>query len=407
VLQGPPGGCSLDPGLRVGARPGPETAGQVGRLGIGERTVSWLRSGVIDLNPLSIEGDLRSPETPESPTVPAGWSRLSLAAAIFAVPSFLLVLLLPGWLFQRLVSFEMEGVGPIFLTLFIAVWAGFVGGILGGLGVRRLRGPEPGRRGRAWAFLASSGTRALLMVVAGALGSVVLGRGGDDAPDPEFLLSRWIAGFSATLLVAGLYLRARLRALGTARTGRGWWVFAGGMLLHLGLIAALPVSLFQAFATFRPEVVRGGGQNRRFEGPKVPGWYAQRSVKLIPPAGSPRVTLSLRWWQAGEPRELGRREVIGPEPIPLDWHLVEGPEADAKLSLRWMGTGKTPEATWPLELPTGVDLTPVPGPTRLRLDGVQKTNLWLFQDFDQAHAPAPGARPARAVELVIESAPSS
>ena len=343
---------------------------------------------------------------PESPPAASRWSRLALAATIFALPSFLLVLLLPGWLFQRLVAFEMEGVGPVFLTLFIAVWVGFLGGILGGLGVRRLRGPEPARRGRGWAFFASSGSRALLMVIAGALGSVVLGRGGEDGPDPEFLLPRWIAGFGATLLVAALYLRARLRALRTTHTGRGWWVFAGGMLLHLGLIAALPVSLFQAFATFRPEVVRGGGQNRRYEGPKVPGWYAQRSVKLVPPAGSSTVTVSLRWWESGQPREVARREITGGDTIALEWHLLEGPEANSKLSLRWMGTGKTAEATWPLELPPGVDLTPAPGPTSMRLASGQKTNLWIFQDFDQVHPEGPEARSARAADILIESRPS-
>jgi len=339
---------------------------------------------------------------PVPPTGPRRWSKLAIAAGLFGLPSSILVLVLPGWLFQRLVAFEMEGVGPVFGTLFVAVWAGFVGGILGGLGVRRHQGPEPLRRGRAGAFLASTGSRALLMVVAGALGSVVLGRGEEPAGEPEFLWPRRIAGLAATLLVVGLYLRARHRALGRARAGRGWWVFAGGILLHLLLIAALPVSFFQAFATFRPEVVRGGGQNRRYEGPREPGSYAQRPLRLVVPEGV-RVRWILRLWEGGTPRELDRWEVDGQTVVPLEWFLLEDPANPGELRLRQAGPSASHQRSWPVGLPTGADLAPVIEPATLRIQGGSKTNLWLFQDFSDSVPLGPEARPARAIELRVES----
>lgn len=317
----------------------------------------------------------------------------------------ILVLLLPGWLFQRMVGFQMEGVGPFFAALFIGVWVGFLGSVFGGLGVRRLQGPAPDRRGRAWAVLSTAGARALLMVVTGALGSVVLGRGGEDGGDSEFLLPRWIAGFAATLLLATTYLRARIRAARRVRRGRGWWVFGGGMLLHLLLIAALPVSWFQAFVTFRPEVVRGGGQNRRYEGPKEPGLYAQRDLRLNLPERT-RATLVLRRWDAGTPKELDRREVIGGAPVPVEVRLFEEPSKDKALSLRWSQPAKASETTWPLALPPKSDLIPLVEPRSIRLGVGLKTNLWLFQDFDQVLPLPSSARPDHAVELLVETAPA-
>ena len=153
-------------------------------------------------------------------------------------------------------AMDMDGLGPVVLTLFAAVWVGFIGSIFGGLALRRLQGPEPERRGRAWALFATAGIRGLLMVIGGTLGSVVLGRGGEEGGDPEFFKSRWIAGLALTLLLSGVYLRSRRRGVQKPRRGRGWWAFAGGLLLHLVLIAALPVSMFQAWVTFHPEIVR-------------------------------------------------------------------------------------------------------------------------------------------------------
>lgn len=338
------------------------------------------------------------------------WSRLSLIAAVLALPSLVLVLLLPGWLFQRMLTFEMEGIGPVFLALFIAVWTGFMGGIFGGLAMRRLQGPEPERRGRAWAVLATAGSRGLLMVVAGALGSVVLGRGGIEGGDPEFLLPRWVAGFAATLLAAGTYLRIRTRSARQARKGRGWWIFAGGILLHLLLIAALPFSLFQAFVTFRPEIVRGGGQNRRYEGPIEPGLFAQRDLRLfLPEQGKVRVVLRL--WEDGKPRELGRREIEGSaQGTPLEWRLVEGtaqtrgPKTQG-LILRWSQPAGPAEEIQPLGLPDSVDLVPVIEPRIVRLSPGMKTNLWIFQDFDQTRPMSAVERPHRAIEAFLESVP--
>lgn len=322
---------------------------------------------------------------------------------MLAVPSFFLVLILPGWLFQRMVAFEMQDLGPVFLALFIAVWTGFLGAVFGGLAVRRLQGPDPGKRGRGWAVLATAGSRGLLMVVGGALGSVVLGRGGVEGGDPEFLLPRWIAGFAATLLLAGTYVRHRIRGARKPRKGRGWWAFGGGLLMHLVLIAALPVSLFQAFVTFRPEVVRGGGQNRRYEGPKQPGLYAQRELRLER-SDSGKTTVVVRIWQDGKARELGRREVTGA--AVLEWLLIV-PSGDSKaLALRWSQPAAPTPEEWPLALPGGADLAPVLEPRILTIEPGSRTRLWLFQDFDRSTPWPPEATPDRAVEVLLEAGPA-
>lgn len=323
-----------------------------------------------------------------------------MIAGVLSVPSFALVLVLPGWLFQRMVSFEMEGIGPVFVTLLAAVWAGFVGGIFGGLAVRRLQGTDPGSKGRGWAVFATTGSRGLLMVVGGALGSVVLGRGGVEDGDPEFLLPRWIAGFAVTLWLAGAYVRSRIRRVRKPRTGRGWWVFGGGLLLHLLLIAALPVSLFQAFVTFRPEVVRGGGQNRRYEGPSRPGLYAQRELRLGP-ADSVKTTVVVRWWEKGKPRELARREV--PAAATLEWLLIAAPGDSNRVTLRWSQPATPTPQEWPLELPAGADLAPVLEPRIIILRPGDRTGLWIFQDFDRPTPMAPDATPERAVEVILEA----
>ena len=113
------------------------------------------------------------------------WSRLSLIAAVLSVPAFGILLITPGWLFQRLMAMDMNGLGPVVLTLFAAVWVGFIGAIFGGLALRRLQGPEPERRGRAWALFATAGIRGLLMVIGGTLGSVVLGRDDESEGTPH------------------------------------------------------------------------------------------------------------------------------------------------------------------------------------------------------------------------------
>ena len=296
----------------------------------------------------------------------------------------------------------MEDLGPVFLTLLVAVWTGFLGAIFGGLAVRRLQGQDPGKRGRGWAVLATAGSRGLLMVVAGSLGSVILGRGGVEGGDPEFLLPRWIAGFAATLLLAGAYVRSRIRGARKPRKGRGWWAFGGGLLMHLLLIAALPVSLFQAFVTFRPEVVRGGGQNRRYEGPKQPGLFAQRELRLER-TDSGKTTVIVRFWENGKARELGRREVTGA--TVLEWLLI-APSGDAKaMTLRWSRPAAPTAEEWPLALPAGTDLAPVLEPRILRIQPGGRTRLWLFQDFDRTTPWPLDATPDRAVEVVVEAAP--
>ena len=328
------------------------------------------------------------------------WSRLSLIAAVLSVPAFGILLITPGWLFQRLMAMDMNGLGPVFLTLFVAVWVGFIGSIFGGLALRRLQGPEPERRGRAWALFATAGIRGLLMVIGGTLGSVVLGRGGEEGGDPEFFKSRWIAGLALTLLLSGVYLRSRRRNVQKPRRGRGWWAFAGGLLLHLALIAALPFSMFHALITFHPEIVRGGGQNRRYEGPQEPGLFAQRQLRLKPVAGKP-TTVVLRFWENGKPRELGRRVVN--DASALEWRLIEGPGSTQGLSLRWSKPASTPAETWALALPPGVELAPVLEPQSLTLHPGTKTNVWIFQNFDQPLVTPAIASPDWAVEVLLES----
>jgi hypothetical protein len=317
-----------------------------------------------------------------------------------SVPSFVILLIGPGWLFQRMMAMEMNAVGPVFVTLFVAVWVGFLASIFGGLALRRLQGPYPERRGRAWAVFATAGIRGLLMVVGGTLGSVVLGRGGVEGGDPEFLLPRWIAGFILTLLLGGAYLRARVRGVRKPRRGRGWWAFAGGLFLHLALIATLPVSLFQAWVTFHPEIVRGGGQNRHYEGPQEPGLFAQRQLRLKTADGK-ATTVVLRFWENGTPRELGRREVN--EATALEWRLIDGLGSTQGLSLRWSQPAITPSETWSLALPSGVELAPVLDPQSLTLLPGTTTNLWIFQNFDQTLPMPSAARPDWAVEVLLQS----
>jgi hypothetical protein len=344
------------------------------------------------------------PNPPVDPPIIRRRSRLSLIAAVLSVPSFVVLLIGPGWLFQRMMAMEMNAVGPVFVTLFVGAWVGFLASIFGGLALRRLQGPDPERRGRGWAVFATAGIRGLLMVVSGTLGSVVLGRGGVEGGDPEFLLPRWIAGFILTLLLGGAYLRARLRGVQKPRRGRGWWAFAGGLLLHLALIAALPVSLFQAWVTFHPEIVRGGGQNRRYEGPQEPGLFAQRQLRLKTADGN-ATTVVVRFWENGTPRELGRREVN--EATTLEWMLIDGSGSTQGLSLRWSLPPTTPPETWSLVVPSGVEFAPVLDPQSLTLLPGTRTNLWIFQNFDQALPMPSTARPDWAVEVLLQSASRS
>lgn len=67
---------------------------------------------------------------------------------------------------------------------------------LRGLALRRLQGPEPERRGRAWALFATAGIRGLLMVIGGTLGSVVLGRGGEEGVIRTFSSHGGLLGWS-------------------------------------------------------------------------------------------------------------------------------------------------------------------------------------------------------------------
>ena len=340
------------------------------------------------------------PIFPADPPISRRWSRLSLIAAILSVPSFGILLITPGWLFQRMMAMDMNGLGPVVLTLFVAVWVGFIGSIFGGLALRRLQGPDPERRGRAWAVFATAGIRGLLMVIGGTFGSVVLGRAVEEGGDSEFFKSRWIAGLVVTLLLSGVYLRSRLRGVHKPRRGRGWWAFAGGLLLHLVLIPALPFSMFQAWATFHPEIVRGGGQNRRYGGPQEPGLFAQRQLRLKTAVGKP-TTVVLRFWENGKPRELGRRVVN--DASALEWRLIEGPGSTQGLSLHWTKPATTPLETWSLALPPGVELTSVLEPQSLTLHKGTKTNVWIFQNFDQPLVTPTSASPDWAVEVLVES----
>ncbi len=319
---------------------------------------------------------------------------------MLGLPSFVVVLILPGWLFQRMVAMEMDGIGPFFLALFIAIWIGFIGGIFGALAVRRLRGPTPARRGRAGAVWATVGSRGLLMMVGGVLGSVALARGGVEGGDPEFLLPRWIAGVVLTVLISGEYVRSRMRSLKQTPRGRGWWLFAGGLVLHLLLIASVPVSLFQAWVTFRPEITRGGGQNRRYEGPQEPGLFAQRSLRLQQPE-SQQATVVVRLWDQGRPRELERRVIRGS--TSLEWRLIEGPAPDRALSLKWSQPAATAAEAKPLGLPSGLDLSAVIEPGSIRLEPGAKRRLWIFQDFNQTTSMPAVATPDGAVEVVLEA----
>lgn len=356
----------------------------------------------VRLHPINASDSLSEgePNPPVDPPIIRRRSRLSLIAAVLSVPSFVVLLIGPGWLFQRMMAMEMNAVGPVFVTLFVAVWVGFLAGIFGGLAIRRLQGPDPERRGRGWAVFATAGIRGLLMVVGGTLGSVVLGRGGVEGGDPEFLLPRWIAGLILTLLLSGAYLRSRLRGVQKPRRGRGWWAFAGGLLLHLALIAALPFSLFQAWVTFHPEIVRGGGQNRRYEGPQEPGLFAQRQLRLKTADGK-GTTVVLRFWEDGKPRELARRVVS--DATTLEWMLIDGSGSTQGLSLRWSLPATTPPETWSLGVPSGVEFAPVLDPQILTLLPGTRTNLWIFQNFDQALPMPAAARPDWAVEVLLES----
>lgn len=80
---------------------------------------------------------------------------------------------------------------------FVAVWVGFIGAIFGGLALRRLQGLEPEHRGRAWALFATAGIRGLLMVIGGTLGSVVLGRGGEEGVIRSFSSHGGLPGSSS------------------------------------------------------------------------------------------------------------------------------------------------------------------------------------------------------------------
>jgi hypothetical protein len=168
----------------------------------------------------------------------------------------------------------------------------------------------------------------------------------------------------------------------------------------LALIAALPVSLFQAWVTFHPEIVRGGGQNRRYEGPQEQGLFAQRQLRLKTVDGK-GTTVVLRFWEAGKPRELGRRVVN--DATALEWRLIEGSGSTQGLSLRWSQPATIPSETWSLAVPSGVELAPVLDPQNLTLPPGTKTNLWLFQNFDQALPIPAGAQPDWAVEVLLES----
>lgn len=324
---------------------------------------------------------------------------MALIAAVLSVPSFLIVLILPGWLFQRMIAFEMQDIGPVFLTLVVAVGVGFFGAIFGGLALRRLQGPEPEKRGRAWAVFATAGFRSLLMLVGGALGSVVLGRGGVEGGDPEFLLPRWIAGMALTLVVAWAFFRSRVRRVRQVRRGRGWWVFGGGILLHLLLIASLPFAFFQAWVTFRPEIVRGGGQHRQYDGPKEPGLYAQRELKLVQ-ENPQETTAILRVWEKGKPRELARRTIRGA--ATLEWRLVEGAAPTNGLTLKWTQPASPAFEPVSLALPAGSDLAPVLEPRTIQPRPGIPTHLWIFQDFDRIAPLSTESTPDRAVEVLLE-----
>jgi hypothetical protein len=239
------------------------------------------------------------------------------------------------------------------------------------------------------------------MVVGGALGSVVLGRGSvDGGGDPEFIQYRWWIGFMVTLLVSGLYVRSRIRRLNQPARGRGWWVFAGGLLLHLLLISSLPVSMFQAFVTFRPEVVRGGGQNRQYDGPRDAGLFAQRSLRLDQ-AHSQEATVVVKFWEKGQSRELGRRRIQGP--TTLEWKLIESVGSTNGMGLQWSGSDKASAETWPLGLPSGKDLIPWLDPRIHHLPPATKTNLWIFQDFDQVIQLSGPSKPEWAIEVLLDS----
>jgi hypothetical protein len=54
-------------------------------------------------------------------------------------------------------------------------------------------------------------------------------------------------------------------------------------------------------------------------------------------------------------------------------------------------------------VPSGVELAPVLDPQSLTLQSGLKTNLWIFQNFDQVLPMPAVARPDWAVEVLLES----
>ena len=113
----------------------------------------------------------------------------------------------------------------------------------------------------------------------------------------------------------------------------------------------------------------------------------------------------LRFWENGKPRELGRRVVN--DASALEWRLIEGSGSTQGLSLRWSKPAITPAETWPLALPAGVELTPVLEPQSLTLNPGIKTNVWIFQNFDQPLVTPAIASPDWAVEVLLESGSQS
>jgi hypothetical protein len=73
------------------------------------------------------------------------------------------------------------------------------------------------------------------------------------------------------------------------------------------------------------------------------------------------------------------------------------------LILRWSQPAATPPETWSLAVPSGVELAPVLDPRSLTLQSGMKTNLWIFQNFDQVLPMPAVARPDWAVEVLLES----
>ena len=99
--------------------------------------------------------------------------------------------------------------------------------------------------------------------------------------------------------------------------------------------------------------------------------------------------------------ELGRRVVN--DASALEWRLIEGPGSTQGLSLHWTKPATTPLETWSLALPPGVELTSVLEPQSLTLHKGTKTNVWIFQNFDQPLVTPTSASPDWAVEVLVES----